>query len=58
MTYTVAMRESIARVNATRAERQHETYPRLEHEEAQEILRDFHPDYIEEGMREVRLGPR
>ena len=56
MSYTTAMRESIAKVDATRAQRLHETYPRLEHEEAQEWLRKFHPDYIEEGMREVRVG--
>ena len=56
MSYTAAMRESIARVEATRAERLHETFPRLEHEEAQQVLRKFHPDYLEEGMREVRIG--
>lgn len=56
MSYTAAMRESIARVEATRAERQHETFPRLEHEEAQRVLRQFHPDYVAEGMREVLVG--
>jgi len=56
MSYTAAMRESITQVEATRAARLDETYPPLEHEEAQEVLRKFHPDYIEEGMREVRLG--
>jgi len=56
MTYTAAMRESIAKVKATRAERVHETYPALEHDEAQEVLRKFHPDYIEEGMRALSVG--
>ncbi len=56
MSYTAAMRESIARVEATRAERLDETYPALEHEEAQQVLRQFHPDYIEEGMIELRVG--
>ncbi len=56
MTYTPVMRESIARVEATRAERRHETFPRLDHDEAQAVLRKFHPDYIESGMRELRMG--
>jgi succinate dehydrogenase/fumarate reductase flavoprotein subunit len=56
MSYTPEMRESISRVEATRERRRDETFPRLEHEEAQAVLRRFHPDYIEEGMREVRIG--
>lgn len=56
MSYTAAMRESIARVEATREARLHETFPVLEHEEAQSVLRRFHPDYIQEGMRELRVG--
>jgi succinate dehydrogenase / fumarate reductase flavoprotein subunit len=56
MSYTAAMRESIARVEATRAERLDETYPPLEHEEAQQVLRQFHPDFIKEGMIELRVG--
>jgi succinate dehydrogenase / fumarate reductase flavoprotein subunit len=57
MSYTPAMRESIARVEATRAARLDETYPRLEHEEAQAVLRKYHPDYVAEGMRQLRVGP-
>lgn len=56
MSYTAEMRESIARVAATRAMRINETYPRLEHDEAQALLRAFHPDYVEGGMRELRVG--
>jgi succinate dehydrogenase/fumarate reductase flavoprotein subunit len=56
MSYTAPMRESIARVEASRAERLHETFPRLEHEEAQDVLRKFHPDYLEVGMRELKVG--
>ena len=56
MSYTPEMRESISRVEATRQQRKDETYPRLEHEEAQAVLRKFHPDYVEEGMRAVRIG--
>jgi succinate dehydrogenase/fumarate reductase flavoprotein subunit len=56
MSYTPEMRESINRVEATREQRRDETYPRLEHEEAQAVLRRFHPDYIEEGMRKIRIG--
>jgi succinate dehydrogenase / fumarate reductase flavoprotein subunit len=56
MSYTAAMRESIAKVEATRQARLPETYPSLQHDEAQEVLRGFHPDYVEEGMRELRIG--
>ncbi len=55
--YTPAMRESIKLVEATRPARLHETWPMLSPADKQEILRRFHPDYIPEGMREIRVGP-
>jgi succinate dehydrogenase/fumarate reductase flavoprotein subunit len=55
--YTPAMRESIQRVEATRSARMSETWPMMSPAEKQDILRKFHPDYIEEGMRELRVGP-
>ena len=54
--YTPAMRESIKLVEATRPARLHETWPMLSPADKQEILRRFHPDYIPEGMREIRVG--
>jgi succinate dehydrogenase/fumarate reductase flavoprotein subunit len=55
--YTPAMRESIERVEATRPARLQETWPMMSPAEKQEVLRDFHPDYIPEGMRELKVGP-
>ena len=54
--YTPTMRESIKRVEATRPARLQETWPMMSPAEKQEILRQFHPDYIPEGMRELRVG--
>ena len=55
--YTPSMRESIDRVVSGRPARLHVDYPMLSPAEKQEILRRFHPDYIPEGMRELRVGP-
>ena len=55
--YTPEMRASIARVEATRPARMSETYPMLGPEAKEALLRAFHPDYIPEGMRELRVGP-
>ncbi|HSR34120.1 MAG TPA: FAD-dependent oxidoreductase [Anaerolineae bacterium] len=55
--YTPAMRESIERVEATRPARLQETWPMMTPTEKQAVLRQFHPDYKPEGMREVRVGP-
>lgn len=57
MTYTPEMRESIARVEASRPRRLTERYPSLSPEERQAVLKKFHPDYIEAAMRALRLGP-
>jgi succinate dehydrogenase/fumarate reductase flavoprotein subunit len=55
--YTADMRESIERVIATRPARLQETWPMMNPAEKQEVLRRFHPDYIPEGMRELKMGP-
>ncbi|MDH7486339.1 MAG: FAD-dependent oxidoreductase [Anaerolineae bacterium] len=57
MSYTAEMRESIKKVEATRPRRMEETHRRLTLEEQQDLLRRFHPDYLREGMRELRVGP-
>jgi len=57
MSYTAEMRESIKSVEASRSQRMQETHRRLTPEEQQELLRHFHPDYLVEGMRELRVGP-
>ncbi|MGQ9458549.1 MAG: FAD-binding protein [Anaerolineae bacterium] len=55
--YPPEMQESVRRVEATRPARLQETFPFMSPAEKQEILRKFHPDYIPEGMRELRVGP-
>jgi succinate dehydrogenase/fumarate reductase flavoprotein subunit len=55
--YTPSMRESLDRVIASRPARLQETWPMMSPAEKQEILRRFHPDFIPEGMRELRVGP-
>ncbi len=57
MGYTPDMRESIRKVEATRQNRLEETHPTLPKEEAQRLLREYHPDYKPEATREVRVGP-
>ncbi len=57
MSYTPEMRESIRKVEATRQRRLKETHPRMPPKEQEEILKRFHPDYVEGGMRELLVGP-
>ncbi len=54
--YPAEMRESIERVEATRTRRLDETHPRMSMEERERVLDAFHPDYIEEKMRAIRVG--
>lgn len=55
--YPAYMEESIRKVEATRGRRLKETFPRLTDEEKTPLLQKFHPDFIEEGMRELLVGP-
>ncbi len=57
MSYTPEMRESIRKVEATRQRRLKEIHPRIPPQEQEEILKRFHPDYVEGGMRELLVGP-
>ena len=56
MTYTPEMLELIKVVEASRQRRLKETFPSMSLEEREQVLKDFHPDYIQEGMRPVRVG--
>jgi succinate dehydrogenase / fumarate reductase flavoprotein subunit len=56
MSYTEEMLASIAKVEATRQARLSQTFPRMTPDERDEVLRRFHPDYIEEMARPIRLG--
>lgn len=57
MSYTPEMHESMLRVEATRSRRLKERFPGLTPSERQEMLKSFHPDYIEQAMRSLRVGP-
>ena len=56
MSYPDYMLASIARVEASRQARLSQTFPRMSLEESEALLRRFHPDYLEDQMREIRVG--
>ncbi len=55
--YPAYMEESIRKVEATRQEQLKESLPRLSDEEKTPLLQKYHPDFIEESMRELLVGP-
>ncbi len=54
--YPPEMQASIRRVEATRMRRLKETMPTMSLEERDRVLNAFHPDYIKEKMRAIRVG--
>ena len=56
MSYTLEMRETIKCVEATRARRIGERFPTMSPAQRNTVLSRYHPDYIAEGMRELRVG--
>ena len=62
MPYTEELKRLIKVVEKTRSERiarkkRGEEFPTMTLEEREEILKKFHPDYREEGRRELKVGP-
>ena len=62
MPYTEELKNLIKAVERSRMERvarkrRGEEYPAMSADEAEEILKRFHPDYKEEGRRELKVGP-
>ena len=62
MPYTPEMRELIKKVEATRPQRlemarNNEHFPDLSLEEREMLLKKFHPDYMDQGRRAVKVGP-
>jgi len=55
--YTAEMLELIKVVEQTREKRLKESFPRINVEQKNELLRGYHPDYMEGAMRPVQLGP-
>jgi succinate dehydrogenase/fumarate reductase flavoprotein subunit len=56
MTYTPELLEMIKVVEASRQRRLKETFPSMSMEDRERVLKGFHPDYIQEGMRPIRVG--
>ncbi len=56
MTYTPYMRELIKKVEATRKDRVGKDYPRMTPEEKDDVLSNYHPDYIEDQFRGIKVG--
>ncbi len=55
--YSQSMLESMRIVEQTRPRRMEEAFPRLEPEEKQQLLEQFHPDYRKDTTRQLRVGP-
>ncbi len=55
--YTAEMLESIKKVEATRAARIGMEPRRMTAEEKDALLKEFHPDYREDGFQEIKVGP-
>lgn len=56
MTYPPEFQTSLSKVEASRSQRIHETFPRLSPQDREDILHRFHPDYLENAFRQIRLG--
>lgn len=54
--YTPEMMELIKKVEATRPSRKGVDYPRMTPEERQDVLKNFHPDFIDAGFRSIKVG--
>jgi len=56
LSYTPQLRELMKKVEETRASRVGVDYPRMSPEERRDVLQKFHPDYIEDGFRDIKVG--
>lgn len=54
--YTAEMRKLITRVEATRSKRIGVPFPRMTPDEREKVLREYHPDYRDNGFRCLALG--
>jgi len=56
LSYTPQLKELMKKVEETRASRVGVNFPRMSQEERQDVLEKFHPDYIVDGFREIKVG--
>ena len=57
MEYPPEILASLKTVEATRQSRIGQGFPRMTPDERQDVLRRFHPDYIQSAFQELRVGP-
>jgi succinate dehydrogenase / fumarate reductase flavoprotein subunit len=58
MPYPASMEESKRKVEESRAKRiEKGPFPRISAEEREALIAKFHPDFIKEQFREIRIGP-
>jgi succinate dehydrogenase/fumarate reductase flavoprotein subunit len=57
MQYPPEILASLKKVEATRSARIGQAFRRLTPDERQDVLRKFHPDYIQTAFQELRVGP-
>ncbi|MBE7010529.1 MAG: FAD-binding protein [Ruminococcaceae bacterium] len=55
--FTAEMLESIKKVEATRQERMKTEPRRMTADEKDALLKAYHPDYREDGFKEIKIGP-
>ena len=55
--FTEDMLKSMAKVEATRAQRLHATIERFSAEEKDALLKEYHPDYSAKGFKVLEVGP-
>lgn len=53
--FTEDMLKSMAKVEATRAQRLHASIERFTAEEKDELLKEFHPDYSSKGLSLIHI---
>ncbi len=55
--YTDEQLQSMKKVEATRAERVNNLFPRMSAEEKSQVLKENHPDYIDNAYETLKVGP-
>ena len=55
--YTQEMLDSIKNVEKTRSERLHATLRRMDADEKEQLLQEYHPDYRTTGFKNILVGP-
>ena len=55
--YPISIQESIKKLEQTRSFRLTQEIPRLSFSEREQLLKECHPDYRPDSIKEVRVGP-